>query len=843
MSESEQSRTVDDILSHRESLREKGIFLTLEQLCEGVAADVSEEVARRLADVIAAEEAIEMSWGGELTEAERQPFTPLGSAGRYVEPEIRGEGGMGVLCVARDVELGRFVAYKIMRPGQDRNPVARELFFNEAQITSRLAHPGIVPVFGRVTDDSGFPAYASEYVSGKTLEAEILRLHAMDVDNNDERKRTRAELLRVFIATCQIVAYAHSKNVVHGDIKPSNIMIDDFGATRLVDWGVARVVDPIAEKAKTAGPPTPRRGTPSFISSPDTPSSVAGDIFALGQTLLWILKDGVTQEQGANAARPVPSGALWSIARKAMESKHDKRYQSAAELARETQDVLDDKPITAYRDPWPTRLRRWANRNRPIVASVLAILLLAAIFGPVIAQRERRLRQRAEAGRRQAEELTEEMLKEAEIVGKLQATLPDSKAILVRAVRLIDQLARDGEAEGADPRPVAANYYRAGSIHLTLNQLAEAAECFQHTNRLAERQSAISPGDAETRNLWAGSLRDWGVTLHLQGKKNDAGEAWMQAVKVLEPVVDQSPAYRWTLAKVRIAIGNQAMFAKDQERARASFREALALASKSVADAPNDARFLKTLADAHSNIGFSLQMEAAPDSRTLLDPKKLAEATVSHREALEIRRRLTRIEPGKPEHLADVGVSLNHLGNASLSAGETGFADAEKYYREARSILESLAVAYPGAPNIRREVAMVYSNFNVLFTRQNRSEEATTLAKAGVELFTRIVMDYPDVPDLHANLGVALEQFANNLRERGEVAEAGEQTFAAAAEYARAVGLTGDLNPKSPLVKKSIALLAGLQTDGYFQNSSHAAALHAEPAFKRLSSLPGFPSF
>ena len=314
----------------------------------------SEEVARRLADVIAAEEAIEMSLGGDMPEDDPQPFTPQGSSGRYVEPQIQAAGGMGVLCLARDVELGRAVAYKVMRPGQDRNPTARERFFNEAQITAGLAHPGIVPVFGRVIDDSGLPAYASEFVSGKTLQAEILRLHAMSADDN-ALERTRAELLRVFIAACQIIAYAHSKNVVHGDIKPSNIMIDDFGATRVVDWGVARIVNPLDQKSQPAALPTPRPGTPHYISSFDTPSSVSGDIYALGQTLLWILKDERKQSPGIDAKAQAPSSALGSIVQKAMHRDHDARYQSAGELARDTQAVLDDKAISAYRDPLMTR--------------------------------------------------------------------------------------------------------------------------------------------------------------------------------------------------------------------------------------------------------------------------------------------------------------------------------------------------------------------------------------------------------------------------------------------------------------------------------------------------------
>ena len=119
-----------------------------------------------------------MSWG-VLAVACNPRFIPEGCAGRYARPKVQAEGGMGVLCVAEDVELGRTVAYKVMKRGQERNPAALARFFNEAEITARLAHPGIVPVFGRVVDDSGLPAYASEYIEGYTLAAAIERLHAI----------------------------------------------------------------------------------------------------------------------------------------------------------------------------------------------------------------------------------------------------------------------------------------------------------------------------------------------------------------------------------------------------------------------------------------------------------------------------------------------------------------------------------------------------------------------------------------------------------------------------------------------------------------------------------------
>jgi eukaryotic-like serine/threonine-protein kinase len=842
MTNPEAPYTAEELLARRETLREQGTFLTTEELCEGATPEIRDEVARRLADVLAAERAIEASWGG-LAVACNRPFVPEGRAGRYASPRVQAEGGMGVLCVAEDVELRRTVAYKVMKPGQERNAEALARFFNEAEITARLAHPGIVPVFGRVVDDSGLPAYASEYVNGHTLAAAIERLYAIEAGNLSERAEARAELLRAFISTCRIVAYAHSQDVIHGDIKPLNIMIDGFGATRLVDWGVARVATPVSdEHPETApGPTGPRPGTPTFISSFDRPATFASDIYALGLTLMWALAERPRDGAGPRVPAADTAAALWAIAQKATSSERGARYGSATELARDVQDVLDDKPIAAYRDRWPTRLRRGAARHRPAVASILALLIVAAIVGPLAGARERQLRQRADTERRRAVRLMGEMLDEAELVGKFQATLPGSKAILDRAVRLIDQLARDGEEQAADLRPAAANYYRAGLIHFNLNQLHEAAECFQRSADLAARLSAATRVDPDGRNLWAAALRDWGVTRFAQGNADDAARAWARALEVIGPVADASSDSRWTLARIHNAMGNLAMLRRDQSGAQSSFQQALAFASRLVHDAPADPRYVKALADVYSNRGMSLQMEALPDGRRLVAPDKLAAATASYQQALEYRRKLTRLEPGKPEHLADVAASLNHLGNASLSAGEARFGAAEALYREARTILEALAIAYPGVPGNRREVAMVYSNLNVLLTRQNRTDEISALGRSAVELFTRLVADYPDSPDLCTELGVALEQLATNLRRRGEIADAAARSYDSAIAFARAYNLTDEANRRGNLAKKSLALLHTLEAEGYFQAPARAAALREEPAFESLRDRPGFP--
>jgi hypothetical protein len=163
------------------------------------------------------------------------------------------------------------------------------------------------------------------------------------------------------------------------------------------------------------------------------------------------------------------------------------------------------------------------------------------------------------------------------------------------------------------------------------------------------------------------------------------------------------------------------------------------------------------------------------------------------------------------------------------------------FYREARTILEALAIAYPGVPSNRREVAMVYSNLNVLFTRQDRKDEGVTLARSAVDLFTRLVTDYANIPDLYSNLGVALEQLAVNLQQRGDLVGTSTNSYAAASAFAHAYTLTLEPKGRENFASKVISLLHNLETTGYFHIPAHTKALRDEPAFEGLRNRPGFP--
>ena len=240
-------------------------------------------------------------------------------------------GGIGVVFVALDSELHREVALKQIQPQHADDPASRARFLIEAEVTGRLEHPGVVPVYGLGTSDEGRPFYAMRFVRGQSMKEAIEKFHRPAATSSlscleGEGKAAAAaaatgaaadgsadlalrQLLRRFIDVCNAIAYAHSRGVIHRDLKPANILLGPYGETLVVDWGLAKVVgrdDPTPQPAAelTLRPRSGSGnsetqagtavGTPAYMSPEQSEgrlaqSGPASDIYSLGATLYCIL--------------------------------------------------------------------------------------------------------------------------------------------------------------------------------------------------------------------------------------------------------------------------------------------------------------------------------------------------------------------------------------------------------------------------------------------------------------------------------------------------------------------------------------------------------------------------
>jgi serine/threonine protein kinase len=232
-------------------------------------------------------------------------------------------GGLGVVSVAFDAELQREVALKQIQPRQADDTDSRARFVLEAEVTGRLEHPGIVPVYGLGTDDEGRPFYAMRFVRGIGFDKAIRDFHQADEDpsrNPEERSLALRHLLGRFVDICHTVAYAHSRGVLHRDLKPGNILLGPFNESLVMDWGLAKVYArapggppgrPQAEPAPSAGPPSEPTGAPA--AGENGAGARAGDVAAAASSK-WIGPEpeaGFSEPLlGSSSSTDTPEGTL-----------------------------------------------------------------------------------------------------------------------------------------------------------------------------------------------------------------------------------------------------------------------------------------------------------------------------------------------------------------------------------------------------------------------------------------------------------------------------------------------------------------------------------------------------
>lgn len=382
-------------------------------------------------------------WGARTR---REPATeerpPRFDRDRYARGGLLGEGGMGRVFIARDLLLDRDVALKECRP--ELGAPGRERLAHEARITARLEHPNILPIYDAGDDDEGTSWFVTRLVRGQPLGS---RLRGVPLAE-------RLDALRPVLAATEAVAFAHSRGVVHRDLKPDNILVGAFGETLVADWGLAAEL--VDGQAVDAG----RVGTAGYMApeqASGAPATPASDVFALG-VVLFELATGADVASGdpgpgsaSGAARLHASGApgeLVGVVTKASAPDPAERYPTAKELAADLDALLAGRRVSAHDYSAAELLGRLVRLWRaPLaVAAVAGLLLAGAIavgFARTEAQRQRAEREsqraqeeaaRAEAEARRGAESAAEALLEQARTALGAGDLDDAEALARRAL-------------------------------------------------------------------------------------------------------------------------------------------------------------------------------------------------------------------------------------------------------------------------------------------------------------------------------------------------------------------------------------------------------------------------
>lgn len=722
-----------------------------------------------------------------------------------------GRGGMGAVFLAEraDGAFEQQVALKIVRRSFADADLMRR-FRRERQILASLNHPHIARLLDGGLSQDGEPFLVMEYVEGVRID-----------DYCDEQKLSTRARLRLFLSVCQAVAYAHQHLIIHRDIKPSNVLVTSEGVPKLLDFGIAKLLD--AEHADEHTRTELRAFTPEYAAPEQVaggPVTTAADVYSLGVLLEDLLHGAHTyanarfaggrwRSRGAQASQSrdrlrmeraeadagaqtgeekskhpkLLSAELKNIIQMARREEPARRYASVQQLAEDVQRYLDGLPLRAQKDSFTYRAEKFIRRNRALVAAA-ALVALSLLIGTALALwQARRATEQARIAaeeRKRAEERFQDVRRLAnsfmfefhDAIQDLPGSTPARALVVQRALEYLDRLARQASDDPALRRELAAAYRRLGDAqgNPAVANLGDTASALaSYRKALQIRQSLPASDDAQSRREMADLLYGYGEMLWWAGDLAGADDAYRRALSIREELAAQNETddvLRHEVALSYLGVGNVHYWNSELKLAAEENARALALLESLAAAHPQSVEYRRDVAVAYTHIGDVSYWDG-----------KRAESWEKLRRAISILKPLTSERPLDARFKRSLMTAYMKLGTYLSLTNTTQAMDA---LRRALALAEEIERADPLSAQARRDVAVLYQKIGETLIENRRTQEATENLQRALSSYERLAAENP-------RNATAREDFANALSVYGAALQRAGDYAGAMANYRRAL--------------------------------------------------------
>lgn len=656
-----------------------------------------------------------------------------------------GRGGMGAVYLAEraDEQYQKQVALKLIKRGMDSEAVLRH-FRNERQILASFDHPNIARLFDGGTTADGLPYFVMEYVEGIAIDR-YCQTHDLPL----------IDRLKLFREVCAAVSYAHRHAVIHRDIKPSNILVTADGRPKLLDFGIAKILDPGAGDALMtatgARPMTPEYASPEQVRG--EPVTTASDVYSLGIVLYEILTgelpyhfpsksaydmartitddepkrpSALSRERNRKSTienRKSLKGDLDNILLLALRKEPARRYQSVEQFSDDIRRHLEARPVRARKDTVGYRASRFIRRNR--AATAAAVLVLLSLIGGLIsttweAQRAKAEKARAERRFKDVRQLAHSVLFDYhDAIKDLPGATRARERLVKDALVYLDSLASEAAGDPGLQRELAAAYERVGDVRgqaysANLGDRAGAQDSYLKSLQIRESLAASNPNDVVNRRQLAATYRKMGNDM-LETTEARRGLEYLQKALVFSSQLadndKENPDLQRELAETYNDIGLALEDRGDMAGALEHQRKALGLREALVVKNRNDITARRDLSVTYVNTG-----------RALFFTGDVAAAIDINLKGLEIRKTLLQQDAANADYRRLVAIAYQNDGDYRAQSGDT--AGALESFRKKIVLDEESLLADPANAQGRGDYAYSSERLGVLSATLGRYGEA-----------------------------------------------------------------------------------------------------------------------